>query len=275
MTYYAGRSTVDVPKAHPFYSLDGNFTLDNLTMASMLSISQRYYVPRRIHEMHRPRSIGKRPKKTTLKTSICRAFEQDKVLLEVFSQTRAPFATLCAKLLDEQKIFSRERPTTLDVYLASHILLLLDPPFQNQSLRSILRLIRSLSNPPKTMESRMDEAHLQFHRMRWTRMWFALAFGGVACYVAQLWIKGKGDHRVLICFQMTRSMTDLMEKYLIYRQYKYLVRLDGPSKLEDRRDMVMGWHTRPDVFIFILSMRRVGGLGINLTAVNTVIFYDH
>ncbi|KAA1468168.1 hypothetical protein DENSPDRAFT_833380 [Dentipellis sp. KUC8613] len=81
-----------------------------------------------------------------------------------------------------------------------------------------------------------------------------------------------GDHRVLIYFQMTRMM-DLMEEYLIYRQYKYL-RLDGSSKLEDRRDMVMDWQTRPDIFIFILSTR-AGGLGINLTAADTVIFYDH
>jgi DNA helicase INO80 len=51
-----------------------------------------------------------------------------------------------------------------------------------------------------------------------------------------------GDHRVLIYFQMTRMM-DLMEEYLIYRQYKYL-RLDGSSKIEDRRDMVMDWQTR-------------------------------
>ena len=51
-----------------------------------------------------------------------------------------------------------------------------------------------------------------------------------------------GDHRCLIYFQMTRMM-DLMEEYLIYRQYKYL-RLDGSSKLEDRRDMVMEWQTR-------------------------------
>lgn len=52
----------------------------------------------------------------------------------------------------------------------------------------------------------------------------------------------KGDHRVLVYFQMTRMM-DLMEEYLIYRQYKYL-RLDGSSKLEDRRDMVIDWQTR-------------------------------
>ncbi|KAF8559204.1 hypothetical protein OG21DRAFT_707459 [Imleria badia] len=81
-----------------------------------------------------------------------------------------------------------------------------------------------------------------------------------------------GDHRVLVYFQMTRMM-DLMEEYLIYRQYKYL-RLDGSSKLEDRRDMVMDWQTRPDIFVFLLSTR-AGGLGINLTAADTVIFYDH
>lgn len=52
----------------------------------------------------------------------------------------------------------------------------------------------------------------------------------------------QGDHRVLIYFQMTRMM-DLMEEYLIYRQYKYL-RLDGSSKIEDRRDMVIDWQTR-------------------------------
>ncbi|EKM60935.1 uncharacterized protein PHACADRAFT_247165 [Phanerochaete carnosa HHB-10118-sp] len=81
-----------------------------------------------------------------------------------------------------------------------------------------------------------------------------------------------GDHKVLIYFQMTRMM-DLMEEYLIYRQYKYL-RLDGSSKLEDRRDMVMEWQTRPDIFVFLLSTR-AGGLGINLTAADTVVFYDH
>lgn len=99
-----------------------------------------------------------------------------------------------------------------------------------------------------------------------------------------------GDHRVLIYFQMTKMM-DLMEEYLVFRQYKYL-RLDGSSKIEDRRDMVIDWQTRwverfknhlaaniefltsPDIFIFLLSTR-AGGLGINLTAADTVIFYDH
>ncbi|CAM1502769.1 Fc.00g075450.m01.CDS01 [Cosmosporella sp. VM-42] len=80
-----------------------------------------------------------------------------------------------------------------------------------------------------------------------------------------------GNHRVLLYFQMTR-MIDLMEEYLTYRNYKYC-RLDGSTKLEDRRDTVHDFQTRPDIFIFLLSTR-AGGLGINLTSADTVIFYD-
>ncbi|KAK5076554.1 putative DNA helicase ino80 [Lithohypha guttulata] len=84
----------------------------------------------------------------------------------------------------------------------------------------------------------------------------------------QLKVEG---HRVLLYFQMTR-MIDLMEEYLTYRNYKYC-RLDGSTKLEDRRDTVHDFQTRPEIFIFLLSTR-AGGLGINLTSADTVIFYD-
>lgn len=83
-------------------------------------------------------------------------------------------------------------------------------------------------------------------------------------------LKSEG-HRCLVYFQMTR-MIDLFEEYINYKQYKYL-RLDGSSKISDRRDMVQDWQTRPEIFIFLLSTR-AGGLGINLTAADTVIFYD-
>lgn len=80
-----------------------------------------------------------------------------------------------------------------------------------------------------------------------------------------------GGHRVLLYFQMTR-MIDLMEEYLTYRNYKYC-RLDGSTKLEDRRDTVADFQEHPEIFVFLLSTR-AGGLGINLTAADTVIFYD-
>ncbi|CAG2120825.1 unnamed protein product, partial [Medioppia subpectinata] len=78
-------------------------------------------------------------------------------------------------------------------------------------------------------------------------------------------------HRVLIYSQMTR-MIDLLEEYMWHRKHTY-IRLDGSSKIADRRDMVADFQNRSDIFVFLLSTR-AGGLGINLTAADTVIFYD-
>lgn len=83
-------------------------------------------------------------------------------------------------------------------------------------------------------------------------------------------LKAQG-HRVLIYSQMTR-MIDLLEEYMVYRKHTYM-RLDGSSKISERRDMVADFQRRADIFVFLLSTR-AGGLGINLTAADTVIFYD-
>ncbi|XP_068249212.1 chromatin-remodeling ATPase INO80 isoform X2 [Palaemon carinicauda] len=80
-----------------------------------------------------------------------------------------------------------------------------------------------------------------------------------------------GGHRVLIYSQMTK-MIDLLEEYMWHRKHKYM-RLDGSSKISDRRDMVADFQTKADIFVFLLSTR-AGGVGINLTAADTVIFYD-
>ncbi|KAL4238749.1 putative DNA helicase ino80 [Mactra antiquata] len=78
-------------------------------------------------------------------------------------------------------------------------------------------------------------------------------------------------HRVLIYSQMTK-MIDLLEEYMWHRKHTYK-RLDGSSKISERRDMVADFQARSDIFVFLLSTR-AGGLGINLTAADTVIFYD-
>lgn len=79
------------------------------------------------------------------------------------------------------------------------------------------------------------------------------------------------NHRVLLFAQMTK-MLNILEDYMNYRKYKYL-RLDGSSTIMDRRDMVRDFQHRSDIFVFLLSTR-AGGLGINLTAADTVIFYE-
>ncbi|KAL6902098.1 hypothetical protein ACP4OV_004974 [Aristida adscensionis] len=79
------------------------------------------------------------------------------------------------------------------------------------------------------------------------------------------------NHRVLLFAQMTK-MLDILEDYMNFRKFKYF-RLDGSSAISDRRDMVRDFQNRNDVFVFLLSTR-AGGLGINLTAADTVIFYE-
>ena len=79
-------------------------------------------------------------------------------------------------------------------------------------------------------------------------------------------------HRVLIFFQMTKVM-DIMEDFLKLMGWKYL-RLDGGTKTEERASYVTTFNAKDSqIQVFILSTR-AGGLGINLVAADTVIFYD-
>lgn len=80
-----------------------------------------------------------------------------------------------------------------------------------------------------------------------------------------------GHHRVLIFTQMTK-MLDVLEAFLNYHGHIYL-RLDGATKVEQRQLLMERFNTDKRIFCFILSTRS-GGVGINLTGADTVIFYD-
>lgn len=66
---------------------------------------------------------------------------------------------------------------------------------------------------------------------------------------------------------------DILEEYLVYKKFTYF-RLDGGSAIDDRRDMVNEYQRNPNIFVFLLSTR-AGGLGVTLTAADSVIFYDN
>ncbi|KAF4621127.1 hypothetical protein D9613_000994 [Agrocybe pediades] len=83
--------------------------------------------------------------------------------------------------------------------------------------------------------------------------------------------KKTGGHRVLIFTQMTRVL-DILEVFLNFHGYLYL-RLDGATKIEDRQYITERFNADPRIFCFIASSRS-GGVGINLTGADTVIFYD-
>jgi hypothetical protein len=81
-----------------------------------------------------------------------------------------------------------------------------------------------------------------------------------------------GGHKVLIFSQMIRVL-DILEDYLIQMRLTY-ERLDGHIRGEMRQEAIDRF-SKPDSdrFAFLLCTR-AGGLGINLTAADTVIIYD-
>uniref|UniRef100_A0A8C9WU67 Snf2-related CREBBP activator protein n=1 Tax=Scleropages formosus TaxID=113540 RepID=A0A8C9WU67_SCLFO len=80
-----------------------------------------------------------------------------------------------------------------------------------------------------------------------------------------------GGHRVLIFTQMTR-MLDVLEQFLNYHGHIYL-RLDGSTRVEQRQALMERFNADQRIFCFILSTRS-GGVGVNLTGADTVVFYD-
>jgi helicase SWR1 len=80
-----------------------------------------------------------------------------------------------------------------------------------------------------------------------------------------------GGHRALIFTQMTKVL-DILEQFLNIHGHRYL-RLDGSTKIEQRQILTERFNNDTQFLAFILSSRS-GGLGINLTGADTVIFYD-
>jgi SNF2 family DNA or RNA helicase len=83
-------------------------------------------------------------------------------------------------------------------------------------------------------------------------------------------LKANGS-RCLIFTQMSK-MLDILEAFLNLHGYVYL-RLDGSTKPGERQALMTRFNTNEQYFCFILSTRS-GGVGINLTGANCVVFYD-
>lgn len=81
----------------------------------------------------------------------------------------------------------------------------------------------------------------------------------------------RDDHRVLIFSQFTMIL-DILEEYLTIRGQTFL-RLDGSTPVTERQTLINEYTQDPSIFVFLLSTR-AGGLGINLTAADTVIIHD-
>lgn len=79
-------------------------------------------------------------------------------------------------------------------------------------------------------------------------------------------------HKVLIFSQFSKQL-DILEDWARILRGWNVCRIDGAVKQEDRSEQIDAFNSRKDHQLFLLSTR-AGGLGINLTAADTVILFD-
>ncbi|CBZ52150.1 putative SNF2 family N-terminal domain-containing protein [Neospora caninum Liverpool] len=95
---------------------------------------------------------------------------------------------------------------------------------------------------------------------------------GKLIILAELLTKLRADgHRCLLFTQFSK-MLDVLESWINHQGFTY-VRLDGSTKVDQRQRVVTRFNASPRIFLFI-SSTRAGGVGLNLTGADTVIFYD-
>uniref|UniRef100_A0A8D2J690 Proliferation-associated SNF2-like protein n=1 Tax=Varanus komodoensis TaxID=61221 RepID=A0A8D2J690_VARKO len=158
-----------------------------------------------------------------------------------------------------QEEVEKERPVIeMNVPLDSEI---------NLKMQNIMMLLRKCCNHPYLIEYPLDSATQQFK----VDEDLVKSSGKFLLLDRMLPELKKRGHKVLLFSQMTR-MLDILMDYCYLRKYQFS-RLDGTMSYAEREENMHNFNTDPEVFIFLVSTRS-GGLGINLTAADTVIIYD-
>ncbi|EPQ58339.1 hypothetical protein GLOTRDRAFT_72674 [Gloeophyllum trabeum ATCC 11539] len=137
---------------HAMYAMQVNWReLVHPTFAMMLPVPQRYYVPGRLRDTYKSRlessdlwdvsgeeveekpKFGEKKKEEPKEHQFKRVFQRDKIV-----EKARDILDIYARLLGDKSFFFHDRPTTLDIVLAAHILLLIEPPYPDPLLKSLV-----------------------------------------------------------------------------------------------------------------------------------------
>ncbi|NXD11226.1 HELLS helicase, partial [Nothocercus nigrocapillus] len=175
---------------------------------------------------------------------------------EVHNDSADDLEKLISKMQEEVE---RERPVVeVSIPMDSEV---------NLKLQNIMMLLRKCCNHPYLIEYPLDPATQQFK----VDEDLVKNSGKFLLLDRMLPELKKRGHKVLLFSQMT-MMLDILMDYCYLRDFKFS-RLDGSMSYSEREENMHQFNTDPEVFLFLVSTR-AGGLGINLTAADTVIIYD-
>jgi len=137
------------------------------------------------------------------------------------------------------------------------------------SMNNLMMQLRKVCNHPYLIEG----AESQIIENVGSPLEKLILCSGKMVFVDKLLLKLRPlGNKVLIFSQMVKVL-DLLQDFLDVKGYRY-ERIDG-SVVGNRRQAAIDRFNNPDLDIFVfLLCTKAGGLGLNLTAANTVIIYD-
>lgn len=176
-----------------------------------------------------------------------------------------PFVSLQRKVY--LSILRRELPALLSLSSGA---------YTHQSLQNIVMQLRKVCSHPYLFIGIEPEPYVEGEHL-------VQASGKLIALDLLLQKLHANGHRVLIFAQMTHTL-DILQDFLELRKYTY-ERLDGSVRAEERFAAIrnFGLNLTGDImeprakhngsFVFMISTR-AGGVGLNLVAADTVIFYE-
>ncbi|KAF8506362.1 hypothetical protein BU17DRAFT_57726 [Hysterangium stoloniferum] len=138
--------------AYSFFVLEPNHNFTHSTIASLLPVPQRYYVPSRIRDTYRPRleaaglwkvDIEPDKPKSQFPSLLKSLTSKEETIKRTFAQValteRArPVLDILSNLLHHKKFIFGNRASSIDIVLASRILIVTHAPLPNLTLKTLI-----------------------------------------------------------------------------------------------------------------------------------------
>ena len=223
----------------------GNAAVTAEDEANFLSNEERMFIIHRLHELLRPFMLRR------VKSEVLDQLPEkvEKVLrCELSSWQKELYKQISKKVAEENGLLGGTSVT--------------QPQVASRGLNNVVMQLRKVCNHPYLFSP--EGYHINEKIIR--------SSGKLELLDRMLPKLRAAGHRILMFTQMTAVMT-ILEDYFAYRGYMSL-RLDGSTPADEREKRMYKFNSNDSPYFIFLLSTRAGGLGLNLTAADTVIIFD-